>query len=168
MRWSMMYTVFLCSVLSVNGAFAQKAVQAPTASASCTFTDGKQISVRYHRAAAMNSEKVPLDKVWTPSDSPMDLFTQVDLTLGDTVIPTAAYSIYLLPGKEIWTLIVNKNVTAGSPYDEKQDLLRFPMQGGQLSKAEKFHVAFAHVAPKQCNMRIYHGKRASWAEFKEK
>ena len=109
-----------------------------------------------------------MDKVWTPSDSPMDLFTQVELTLGDTVIPTAAYSMYLLPGKESWTLIVNKNVTAGSPYDEKQDLLRSPMQGGQLSKAEKFHVAFAHIAPKQCNMRIYHGKTASWAEFKEK
>ena len=43
-----------------------------------------------------------------------------------------------------------------------------PMQSGHLSEPQPFVVSFGHIAPKQCNMRIYDGKIGTWAEFKEK
>ena len=99
----------------------------------------------------------------------MVLFTQTALTLGNSQIPEGAYSLYVIPEKENWTLVVNKNVAAGSKYDEKQDLVRAPMQSGEIDNPLKQpKVVFAHVAPKQCNMRLYYEKTGAWVEFKER
>jgi hypothetical protein len=83
-------------------------------------------------------------------------------------MPVGAYSIYMLPGKQNWTLIVNKNVSS-KDYDEKQDVVRMNMESGNLSEAvDPLQVSFAHAAPKECNLRIYYGKSGNWAEFMEK
>jgi hypothetical protein len=77
--------------------------------------------------------------------------------------------MYVIPHRGNWTLILNKNVSEGSKYDEHQDLSRAEMQMGQLSQPnQQFSVFFGHVAPKQCNMRMYYGKTGTWVEFKEK
>jgi hypothetical protein len=97
------------------------------------------------------------------------LFTETPLIVGTSEIPTGAFSMYLIPDKKKWTLVINKNVTAGSKYDEKQDLVRIPMQIGHVdTPAKRFQVLFVHVSPKQCNMRIYNGSTGAWVEFKEK
>ena len=44
----------------------------------------------------------------------MIIFTQTRLTLGNSEIPEGAYSLYVIPEKQNWTLVVNRNVTAGS------------------------------------------------------
>ena len=99
----------------------------------------------------------------------MWLFTQAELSLDTSEIPIGAYSIYIIPEKEDWILIVNKNVSAQSKYNEHEDLARAKMSLGQLSEPQKeVSVSFGHIAPKQCNMRIYYGKSGAWAEFKEK
>jgi hypothetical protein len=85
------------------------------------------------------------------------------------VTPDGAYSLYVIPEKQSWTLVVNRNVTPGSKYDEKQDLVRVPMQIGEVEDTfEQPQVAFAQVGPKQCNMRLYYEKVGTWAEFREK
>jgi hypothetical protein len=99
----------------------------------------------------------------------MVLFSQTDLTVGKTEIPVGAYTMFVIPGKENWTLIINKNVTPGSKYDESQDLVRVPMDTGQLGSPEKqLSVIFGHVGPKHCSMRIYYGKVGAWADFFQK
>ena len=76
-------------------------------------------------------------------------------------------TVYPIPGKE-WTLVVNKNVTAGAAYDEKQDLARAPMETDQVSQpSDSLEVAFAHTGEK-CTLRIYFGKAASFAPFTAK
>ncbi|HEX3351563.1 MAG TPA: DUF2911 domain-containing protein [Terriglobales bacterium] len=135
-------------------------------SSACTFDDGKQISVRYEPAAVTN-HRLPDDKIWSPGNSPMFLFTSAPLEVGDTQIPVGAYSMYVIPQKDRWTLVFNKNVSEESKYDEHQDVVRAVMQVGQLSDAQPFGVFFGHSAPKQCNMRIYEGKTGTWIEFKE-
>lgn len=72
------------------------------------------------------------------------------------------------PGHNDWTLIINKNVTENASYDETHDLLRIPMNTGQVEQpAKEFVVYFAHIAPKQCNIRLYYGTTGAWAEFRE-
>ena len=68
------------------------------------------------------------------------------------------------PAKKV-DLAVNKNVTAGSAYDEKQDLARAPIETDQVTQpADTLEVAFAHVGSK-CTLRIYFGKIATFADF---
>lgn len=98
----------------------------------------------------------------------MILFTQSAVDLGSSVIPEGAYSLYVIPEKHTWTLVVNRNVITGHKYDERQDLVRAPMQIGEIDIVKQPKVVFAHVAPKQCNMRLYYEQTGAWAEFQER
>jgi hypothetical protein len=140
-------------------------VAAPAA--VCSFGDGNQVSVRYQRRPVVHSEELPMGRPW-PASGSLFLFTPVALTVGNVSIPVGAFSLYVIPGHDKWTLIVNKNLIEGAKHDETQDLLRVPMNVGELGQpAPELTVSFAHVAPKQCNLRLYYGKTGSWAEFKE-
>ena len=137
-----------------------------TATATCNFEDGKQMSVRYDQESGKTLHN---GKVWTPGNEAMTLFTQTELLAGNADIPVGAYSLYIIPGKDNWTLIVNKNVSAPTKYDEHQDIVRMTMEKGELGQAEKqFNIVFGQMGPKQCNMRIYYGTTGTWAEFQEK
>jgi len=140
-----------------------------SATAFCNFADDMQISVRYLPAPVDKKARLPMGKVWTPGDAPMDLFTQTEVAVANVNIPVGAYRMYFIPGKDSWTMVINKNVAAGSAYDQQQDLVRAPMETGKLSQPEP-HVSiyFGHLAPKQCNMRIYFGDTGAWADFMEK
>ena len=95
----------------------------------------------------------------------MTLFTEAPLAFGGVTIPLGAYTVYPIPEKGKWTLAVNKNVTPGAAYDEKQDLARTQMETDQVSDAaDTLEVAFAHYGSK-CTLRIYFGKVASFADF---
>jgi len=147
--------------------FAQQAPAMSTT--SCSFQDGKQISVRYESQTNGDKKAMAIGRLWTPGGQPMWLFTQAALSVDASEVPIGAYSMYIIPDKDNWILIVNKNVTAHSNYNEHEDLARVKMPLGQLSEPQKnLDVMFGHVAPKQCNMRIYYGKAGGWAEFKEK
>jgi Protein of unknown function (DUF2911) len=136
--------------------------------ATCSFQDGKQLTVRYDDTIS-GKNGPPQGQVWTPGGTPMFLFTQSALSIGNAQIPIGAYSMYVIPQKENWTLILNKNVTESRKYDEHQDLSRVEMQVAKLDEPNKhFNLFFGHVSPKQCNMRIYFGKIGTWAEFREK
>jgi len=98
----------------------------------------------------------------------MTLFTEAPLTLANTTIPIGAYAVYPIPSKDKWTLVINKNVAAGSAYDEKQDLARATMETDQVPQAaDALEIAFAHVGSR-CTLRIYFGKAASFADFTAK
>lgn len=43
-----------------------------------------------------------------------------------------------------------------------------PMHLAKISEAQPFSMVFAHIAPKQCNIRIYEWKTGTWAEFHHK
>jgi Protein of unknown function (DUF2911) len=161
MRW-------LALFIALFGSAALAQQNSDVSTTTCTFEDGKELGVRYTPESS-KKEEMHTNELWPSSSSPMYLFTPTDLTIAGSAIPEGAYSMYVIPEKEKWTLIVDKNVSPGSLYDRKQDLLRTPMQLGQLSEPQRnIDVAFSHIAPRQCNLRIYYGKTGAWVEFKEK
>jgi len=134
----------------------------------CTFEDANQISARYIPTTT-DKDKLQSGKVWTPGGSPILLFTSTATSFGTSTVPVGAFSLYVIPAKDRWTLIVNKNVNPAAKYDEHQDIARAPMELGQLGEpAKELQLAFVRVASKECNLRIYFGKDGAWAEFKEK
>jgi hypothetical protein len=139
----------------------------PTSTTTCNLDDGRQVYVRYNPIAA-NKEKLPNGKPWAPGGVPMTLFSEAQLSLGSSLIPIGAYSIYPVPARGNWTLVVNKNVTPGAAYDEKQDIARAPMETAQVEQSTStLEVAFAHVGAR-CTLRVYIGKTASFADFNAK
>jgi len=146
---------------------AAQAGSPPSSTTTCNLDDGRQVYVRYNAVPA-NKEKISNGKPWTPGGSPMTLFTEAQLSLGTSMIPIGAYSVYPIPAHDHWTLAVNKNVTPGAAYDEKQDVARSPMETLQVAQPnEALEVAFAHVGTR-CTLRIYIGKTASFADFTAK
>jgi len=139
----------------------------PGSTTTCNLDDGRQVYMRYN-AVPNGKEKLPNGKPWTPGGQPMTLFTEAQLALGTSTIPIGAYTVYPIPAKDHWTLAVNKNVTAGAAYDEKQDIARAPMETAQVAEpSESLEVAFAHVGAR-CTLRVYIGKTASFVDFTAK
>jgi hypothetical protein len=166
MRHFAISILLLGSILSMS--FAEQP-PANTTTASCTFQDGKQISVRYESEATGEKKTLPIGKLWMPGGQPMWLFTQAELSVANSEVPIGAYSMYMIAEKDNWILILNKNVKDGSAYDEHDDLVRIAMQLGHVSESYKtLRLVFGHVAPKQCNLRIYYGETGTWAEFRER
>jgi hypothetical protein len=163
----------LCAV--VLGALALESwAQAPAAdqqrvnqqTAVCQFMDGGEVSVRY-QAAPVNRDQLPAGQMWSPGEQPMYLFTSTALKAGATEIPTGAYSLYILPEKQHWTLVISKDVS-DRKYEPQHDLVRVPMDRGILEEATKnVNLTLGHIAPKECSLRLYYGKTGAWAVFSE-
>ena len=163
----MLRSHFVVAVLVLLTTVCSAQQAAPSSTASCNLDDGRQIYIRFNPIASKN-DKLPNGKPWTPGGAPMTLFTEAQLSFGGATIPIGAYTVYPIPAKDKWTLVVNKNVAAGSSYDEKQDIARAPMETDQISQpSNELEVAFAHTGDK-CTLRIYFGKSASFAPFTAK
>ena len=131
--------------------------------AYCEFADSGEINMQYSPKV---KEEPRNGRVWSPG---ITLFVQTPLTLGGRDIPLGAYAVYLIPDKKAWTLIVSKNVTAGAQYNSADDVARAPMEVGEIPEATKqLQLAFAHMAPKQCSLRVYYQKTGAFADFMEK
>jgi hypothetical protein len=149
-------------------ALAQQPSADESATALCNFEDGKQITARYIAVPAGRSDTLP-SKVFIPGGQAITLFTENDVILNNTVIPTGAYTMYLIGGKKDWTLIVSRNVDVNAKYDETKDLARASMEIAQLSSpADKLSVYFGHTGPKRCEINVDFGKWRGWVEFRQK
>lgn len=168
MRATAICIAVLGQMLIANAGFAQpQDADAHTGTAFCDFGDTQEISVRYNNAASKDEPRN--GKVWLPGGSPLTLFAGAAVSLNNTPIPAGAYSVYIIPNRKDWTLVVNKNVTPGAAYDQAQDVARGPMELGEVdSPPGQLQVSFAHTAAKTCSIRLYYGKVGAFAEFIEK
>ncbi len=163
---AIVWRAVLISILLSPWLAAQSA-GTPNSTTTCNLDDGRQVYMRYNSVPA-NKEKIPNGKPWMPGGAAMTLFTEAQLALGSSTIPIGAYAVYPIPAKDHWTLVVNKNVTSGANYDEKQDIARASMETVQVGQAsDALEVAFAHVGAR-CTLRVYIGKIASFADFTAK
>ncbi len=160
--------MLLCVVCGAGLAIPAGA-QAPSPGrqeSACTFQDGGQVSVHYEAVAA-RGEHPPEGKAWSPGETPALLFTSTPLDAGGTRIPAGAYSLFFIPNKNEWALVVNKDVR-DAKYDEQQNLARLTMDLGMVEQPGKdVSLAFGHIGPKQCSLRLYYGKTGAWATFRE-
>ncbi len=160
--------VILLSPLLLTMAVAQQpSVDDQSMTSYCSFTDGNQVSLQY---STSRKEEPQNGKVWIPGGSAPVLFVQTPLVLNNVQVPIGGYTVYVIPGKKNWTLIVSKNVTVSAKYDEGQDLVRANLDTAQLSEpATTLHASFEHSSPKTCSLRLDYGKIGAFgADFMEK
>jgi Protein of unknown function (DUF2911) len=165
-----MRTLAFCAILFAELIFGSLNLLGQTdRTITCSFADGKEMTVRYSVPPDKQKTELSYGKIWTPADRPMVLFTQVGLSANQVPIPVGAYTLYVISEKKEWTLIVNRGVESSAKYDAQQDVVRVPMQLGELpQRLDQADVSLGHIAPQQCNLRIDLGKVGAWAEFHEK
>jgi Protein of unknown function (DUF2911) len=162
------WTVFAGLLLTLLAGFTLAQDGPEQSETVCTFSDGKQLIARYNSVPNDRKAAPPSGKIWMPGGSAITLFTETPIKLARTELKTGAYTMYLLPGKNDWTLIVSKNTSPQAQYDEKQDLGRSRMETGTLSQAEDhLNISFGHVAPKQCEINVDYGRSRAWVAFSE-
>ena len=73
---------------------------------------------------------VPWDSVWrTGANMSTQLATEVDITIGNTFIPRGVYTLFSLPTRNGWKLVVSKEVLQwGTDYDPSKDFARIDLR----------------------------------------
>jgi hypothetical protein len=79
---------------------------------------------------------VPWDSAWrTGANMATQLSTEVDLTIGNTFIPRGVYTLFSLPTRNGWKLIVSKAVMQwGTDYDASKDFARIDLRQRTLAE----------------------------------
>jgi hypothetical protein len=79
---------------------------------------------------------VPFDSVWrTGANMSTQLTAEVDMTIGNTFIPRGIYTLFTLPSKNGWRLIVSRQLLQwGTDYDPKQDFARIDLRSRTLAE----------------------------------
>ena len=155
MRWAFRLLGFIAVFVAAGRAQETK-------TAYCDYQDGNQVSLQY---SPIVREEPKNGRVWAPG---ITLFAQAPLKVGNSQVAVGAYTVYLIPEKKNWTLIVNKNVTAGAPYNSAQDVARAPMDLGEIPEPTKhLELSFAHMSAKQCSLRVYYAKTGAFTDFLE-
>jgi hypothetical protein len=79
---------------------------------------------------------MPWDTVWRAgANMATQLTAEVDMTIGNTFIPRGIYTLFALPTRNGWKLIVSKEVLQwGTDYDPKQDFGRIDLRSRTLAE----------------------------------
>lgn len=105
---------------------------------------------------------VPFDSVWRTGANAATMFTtSATLDIGGTTVPAGSYTLFSLPTRTGWQLIVNRQTGQwGTIYDAKQDLARIPMTVNKAtSSPEQFGIA---IEPKDANTATL---RLTWGDI---
>lgn len=90
-------------------------------------------------------EVVPYDKTWRAgANQPTKLTVSRDFTFGGTAVPAGAYSLFMVPSKGAWTVLLNKNLTASQDeHDAKDDVAKVTVKPVALpALRERLRYAF--------------------------
>jgi len=133
----------------------------PPATAKCDLPSGGSITVDYSSPRAKGrkifGEVVPYGEPWrTGANEATTFVTTADVMVGGKHVPAGKYTIFTVPNKAEWVLIVSKKTGEwGIPYPgADMDLVRASMNvSATASPIENFIIAF-DKGSKGCTLRI--------------
>jgi len=122
----------------------------PPVQAKWDLGGGKTVTIDYSSPRAKGrkiyGELVPFGQVWrTGANEATTLVTPVDLTIGSTTVPAGSYTIFTVPNKDKWSLVISKKTGEwGTDYPgQANDLARVDMKVSTLpSPVENFTISF--------------------------
>jgi hypothetical protein len=108
------------------------------------------IKINYHspgvRGRTIWGGLVPYNEVWvTGAHKATTLQIDKDFKVGDKTIPAGKYALFTIPGKDEWTVIINKNWNQhlADDYSEKDDVVRVkvkPQTSEGLTERLKYEI----------------------------
>jgi hypothetical protein len=133
----------------------------PPATAKCELAGGKTVTIDYSsprkRGRNVFPDVVKYGEVWrTGANEATTFVTTADVMVGGTHVPAGSYTLFTIPGKDKWTLIISKKTGEwGTNYPgEKEDLARVEMKAGTSSSpVENFTISF-EKAGNGCTLKL--------------
>ena len=122
----------------------------PPATATLDLGGGKSITINYSsprlKGRTVGQEVAPYGEVWrTGANEATTFVTTADISVGGTPVPAGSYTLFTIPNKDKWVLILSKKTGEwGTDYPgQSNDLARIDMKVSALPSAvENFTIAF--------------------------
>jgi len=154
---------------------AQCQLPSPPAKAACKFQDGKTIEVNYSsprmRGRKIFGDLVPFGEEWrVGADEATAFVTTADLIVGGKNVPAGRYTLFALPARAKWMLIISKKIGEwGIPYPGKQfDFARIEMKISKLpAPLENFTISFDQTG-ESCGLKLDWEMTRAAVEISEK
>lgn len=103
-----------------------------------------KLKINYHSPAVRGriiwGGLVPFDQVWvTGAHRATSIETDSDIVIGGKKIVAGKYALFSIPGKDEWTIIVNKkwDQHLADEYDAKDDLVRFTIKPEMMNHVQE-------------------------------
>ena len=148
-------------LLVARSAEAQLETPRPSPKGTVTQKVGvMDVSVTYSRPGIKGRKifggLVPYGEVWrTGANEATTISFSDDVALEGHKIPAGEYTLYTIPGKDEWTIIINTKPSWGTQYDEKEDVLRFKVKPERSpSPIETFTINVADITTSAANIEL--------------
>jgi hypothetical protein len=147
-------TAFICLLLSVNCLRAQELLKlrpSPLAISSIRYKDN-YIKITYSQPQKKNrqvfGQLVPYGQVWrTGANEATEITTTTPIQIDSFKLPAGTYSLFSIPQKDKWTIIINADVGLWGAYNYNaaKDVWRFDVPVQPTDKLyDPFTIAFDH------------------------
>lgn len=114
------------------------------------------------------SALAPIDQVWrTGANESTTITFSDDVNFGGEAVEAGTYTLFSIPGKESWTIILNDQLTRedGSPawgaygYDEEADVVRVPAASvdNNAPMMEWFGISFDTLSETKAHLNLHWG-----------
>jgi hypothetical protein len=122
-----------------------------------------EITIDYSRPSVRDrvifGDLVPYSKIWrTGANASTKIKFKDDVTLEGHEVPAGEYTLYTIPGKDEWTIIIHTVTTywgVGKDYKETDDLVRFKVKPITLNhKIETMAIEVSDITANACNLEI--------------
>lgn len=103
------------------------------------------------------NDLVPYNAVWrTGANEATTIEFDTDVRIGGKIVPAGKYSLFTIPNKDNWTIILNKEYEqwGAYKYNEKEDLIRFKAIPKPNSFVERLCFAFEYKSPYKAFVNI--------------
>jgi hypothetical protein len=146
--------VALVSLFISAAAFAQeRGNEEPRTSPNATVSQTvgtTDITITYGRPAVNDrtifGDLVPFGEVWrTGANESTALVVSNNVTIEGNELDAGTYSLYTIPGKDKWTIIINSKLSWGTQYDKSKDVLRFSVAPQETDFIERMLFYFEDV-----------------------
>jgi hypothetical protein len=132
----------------------------PPATAKCELAGGKSVTVDYSsprkKGRTIFTDVVKYGEVWrTGANEATTFVTTADLMVGGKHVPAGSYTLFTVPNKDKWTLVISKKTGEwGTDYPgEKEDLARVDMKAASGAATENFTISF-DKGTKGCTLKM--------------
>jgi hypothetical protein len=123
------------------------------------------------RGRALHSDSlVPYGTPWrTGANAPTTLTTEVDLVFGGAALPRGKYVLFTLPGREGWTLLIQRDVNQGGEYKSENDVARVELNvrplAGPLESLTFWLIPAPSRGASRGELRMAWGMTEAWTEW---
>lgn len=157
-------------MLSLDASFAQerRTQDRPSPNAAVSQDIGTTtVSITYGRPALKgrtyfdeSSRLAPTGKWWrTGANESTAITFSGDVMVGDKEVKAGTYSLYTIPGKDEWTIIINSKLSWGTQYDDAMDVARVPaaVVVNDGPNTEHFTIFFDTLSSEKAHLNLHWG-----------